>query len=136
VIELLRGVATAHAGIIASPEPLALFTGFGDSALNFQLRAWTDRHDSWGAVQSDLYVAVYKALSDAGIPIPFPQHDVHMDSAAPLAVHLVDGGGSGKRRASRSRYPPYATPSAARRYSLHYAWSAFHAGVVSSGILG
>ena len=34
--------------------------GFGDSALNFQLRVWTDRYDSWGAVQSDLYLAVYR----------------------------------------------------------------------------
>jgi small-conductance mechanosensitive channel len=93
VIELLRGVATGHEGVLASPEPLLWFTGFGDSALNFQMRVWTDRYDSWGALQSDLYLAIYKVLSDAGIQIPFPQRDVHIDSAVPLPVRVVDDAG-------------------------------------------
>ena len=98
VTELLRTVAAAYPGVLAFPEPLALFTGFGDSALNFQLRVWTDRSDSWVAVQSDLYLAIYKTLVEAGIPIPFPQHDVHIDNTAPLSVRVVDGsGGSGPR---------------------------------------
>jgi potassium efflux system protein len=93
VVGLLREVAAAHNGVIASPEPLALFTGFGDSALNFELRVWTDRYDSWVAVQSDLYLALHKALSAAGIVIPFPQRDVHIDSAAPLPVRVVETDG-------------------------------------------
>jgi small-conductance mechanosensitive channel len=97
VIELLRGMVTAHDGVLASPEPLLWFTGFGESALNFQIRVWTDRHDTWGALQSELYLATYKVLSDAGIQIPFPQRGVHIDSTAPLPVRVVDdGGGSGK----------------------------------------
>jgi potassium efflux system protein len=92
VIELLRGVATTHDGVLASPEPLLWFTGFGDSALNFEMRVWTDRA-VWGALQSELYLATYKVLSDAGIQIPFPQRDVHIDSAAPLPVRVVDDGG-------------------------------------------
>jgi potassium efflux system protein len=90
VIELLRGVAKAHDGVLAFPEPLFWFTGFGDSALNFQMRVWTDRYDSWGTLQSDLYLATYKVLSDAGIQIPFPQRDVHVDGAAPLPVRIVE----------------------------------------------
>jgi potassium efflux system protein len=92
VIELLRGVATAHEGVLASPEPLLWFTGFGDSALNFQMRVWTDRYDSWGGLQSELYLATYKVLSDAGIQIPFLRRDVHIDSTAPLPVRVVDDG--------------------------------------------
>jgi potassium efflux system protein len=92
VIELLREVATRHEGVLASPEPLLWFTGFGDSALNFQMRVWTDRYDSWGTLQSELYLTTYKVLSDAGIQIPFPQRDVHIDSAAPLPVRVVDDG--------------------------------------------
>jgi len=93
VTELLRSVAVAHDGVITSPAPSSQFTGFGDSALNFQLQVWTDRFDSWGAVQSELYLAVYKALTDAGIQIPFPQHDVHIDNTAPLPVRVVSGDG-------------------------------------------
>jgi len=92
IVDLLCKVALVHEGVIASPEPMALFTGFGDSALNFQLRVWTDRYDSWGAVQSTLYLAVYKALSDAGVEIPFPQRDVHVDSRTPVPVRVVGGG--------------------------------------------
>jgi potassium efflux system protein len=93
VVELLRGVAAAQDGVMPSPEPLALFTGFGDSALNFELRVWTDRYDSWGGVRSNLYLGIYKALSDAGIAIPFPQRDVRLDSRTPVPVRVVDDGG-------------------------------------------
>jgi potassium efflux system protein len=98
VIELLRGVVTGRDGVLASPEPLLWFTGFGDSALNFQVRVWTARYDSWGALQSELYLATYKVLSDAGIQIPFPQRDVHIEGTVPLPVRVVDDGGeTGKR---------------------------------------
>jgi small-conductance mechanosensitive channel len=45
-----------------------------------------------------LYLATYKVLSDAGIQIPFPQRDVHIEGAVPLPVRVVDDGGeTGKR---------------------------------------
>ena len=39
VIELLAEVARAHNEVLDDPEPQAIFTGFGDSALDFELRA-------------------------------------------------------------------------------------------------
>lgn len=57
---------------------VALFLGFGDSALNFELRAWTDRFDQWVVIRSDLSVAVYAALRDVGMEIPFPQREVRL----------------------------------------------------------
>jgi potassium efflux system protein len=91
VVDLLRGVAVAHEAVIGDPEPQALFMGFGDSALNFELRAWTDRADAWVPVQSDLYLALHAALTKAGITIPFPQRDVHLDAAQPVPVQVVGG---------------------------------------------
>jgi small-conductance mechanosensitive channel len=32
---------------------------------------------------------IEKALAEAGIGIPFPQRDVHVDAAAPLRVEVV-----------------------------------------------
>ena len=52
--------------------------GFGDSSLDFQLRAWT--RGDYVTVSSDLLVAVNNALTDAGIEIPFPQRDLHLRS--------------------------------------------------------
>jgi potassium-dependent mechanosensitive channel len=68
--------------VIAAPPPVALFLGFGDSALLFQLRAWTNRLDRHVVVRSELGVAVYAALQEAGFSIPFPQHEVRIHPPA------------------------------------------------------
>src|SRR5215469_12984830 len=65
-------------GVLANPAPVALFQGFGDSALNFELRAWTDHFEEWGAVRSRIVVAVNNRLKAEGIEIPFPQRDVNL----------------------------------------------------------
>jgi len=52
--------------------------GFGDSALNFEVRAWTARFEEWAAVHSQVAVAVNAALKAAGIEMPFPQRDVNL----------------------------------------------------------
>jgi len=78
VLELLTRVARAHAGVVAEPAPQALFLGFGDSALKFELRAWTAHFEDWLRIRSELGVAVYAALSEAKIEIPFPQQDVRI----------------------------------------------------------
>jgi len=78
VLELLRAVASAHPLVLAQPAPQAYFVGFGDSALNFELRAWTDRFDQWMAVKSDLNVLVYAALRESGMEIPFPQRELRL----------------------------------------------------------
>jgi potassium efflux system protein len=78
VIELLEEVARAHPDIIAKPAPSALFTGFGDSSLDFELRAWSESVDALSTVRSDLAVGVQEALAAAGIEVPFPQRDVYL----------------------------------------------------------
>jgi len=78
VLEILRNVATAHPKALADPAPVALCKGFGDSALKFELRAWTGDFDRWLTIKSDLNVAVYAALLDAGMEIPFPQREVRL----------------------------------------------------------
>ncbi len=77
VLEILRGVATAHPKALPDPPPVALCIGFGESALKFQLRAWT-RVDDAESFLSQVAIAVHDALSAAKIEIPFPQRDVHI----------------------------------------------------------
>ena len=79
VIALLTDVALAHPLVRGNPRPFTLFLGFGDSSLNFAVRAWTDSLD-WPIVRSDIAVAMNAALRDAGIEIPFPQRDLHVRS--------------------------------------------------------
>lgn len=78
VIDILVGVASDHPEVLSDPAPASLFLGFGDSSLNFQLRAWT--RTDFVRVSSDLLVATNNALASAGIEIPFPQRDLHVRS--------------------------------------------------------
>jgi small-conductance mechanosensitive channel len=78
VVALLTEVARASSGVLPEPAPLVLFVGFGDSALNFQVRVWTARYEEWLKTRSQLGLAILAALREAGIGIPFPQRDVHL----------------------------------------------------------
>jgi small-conductance mechanosensitive channel len=80
VIDLLLKVARERDDILDYPAPSALFVGFGDSSLDFELRGWTDRFDNFLRVKSALAVDVCGALAAAGIQIPFPQRDLHLKS--------------------------------------------------------
>jgi small-conductance mechanosensitive channel len=84
VVALLCEVARSHEDVLESPGPLALFLGFGASSLDFVLRSWTDReYDRTSAIRSELVLAIHRALSEAGIEIPFPQQDLHLASISP-----------------------------------------------------
>ncbi len=76
VLELLVAVARAHPSVLDDPEPVALFCGFGDSSLDFELRCWTT--EWFQRVRSEVAVGIDRALVEAGIEIPFPQRDVHV----------------------------------------------------------
>jgi small-conductance mechanosensitive channel len=78
VVALLTEVARSTPGVLPEPAPVVLFLGFGDSALNFQLRAWTAHFEEWIKTRSELGLAVHHALEKAGITIPFPQREVRV----------------------------------------------------------
>jgi potassium efflux system protein len=83
VLKILRNVTSGHKQVLKEPAPLALFTGFGSSSLDFRLLFWINRADERLRIQSEVNVAVNKALKDAGIEIPFQQHDLHIRSVDP-----------------------------------------------------
>jgi small-conductance mechanosensitive channel len=78
VIEVLEAVAGANPGVLEKPQPQCLFMGYGDSSINFELRAWTDQFDNWRAIRSELASAVYDAVHAAGMSFPFPQREVRL----------------------------------------------------------
>jgi potassium efflux system protein len=93
VMDLLVRSARGHPDVLNNPAPEALFLGFGDSALNFSLRAWVGSFDRFVRVRSDLYQSVNSALKEAGIEIPFPQRDLHLRSVSPEAGSLLEKSG-------------------------------------------
>ncbi len=89
VLKLLVDVAAAEDRILERPAPSALFVQFGDSSLDFRLRAWTARSHEWMRIRSDLNVAINRALGEAEIEIPFPQRDLHLRSVDAQAGQVL-----------------------------------------------
>ena len=83
VREILETIARAHPEVITdgrAPEPRALFMGFGDSSLDFELRVRIQRIERRFQVTSDLNFSIDQAFRDANVTIPFPQRDLHVIS--------------------------------------------------------
>lgn len=95
VIQLLGEVADRHGLVEKEPKPQVLFTDFGESALLFELRYWADVLKANAAqVGSDLRQMIAGAFAENGIVIAFPQRDLHLDTARPLAVKIVPPSGA------------------------------------------
>jgi potassium efflux system protein len=71
----------AHPDVLVEPPYSVFFVGFGDSALNFEIRAYVDSIDKRLRVTHALNVAIERALREAGIGIPFPQREVILRAA-------------------------------------------------------
>ena len=69
VVELLKRTAVAHPGVTKEPTPHVYVTNFSAGAVTFKLRGWTDRHEDWAQLRSDLSVAVNDALAREKIAI-------------------------------------------------------------------
>jgi small-conductance mechanosensitive channel len=82
MLDLLLAVARGHRDVLAYPAPAALFLGFGESSLDFELRVWTDDFDHWVGIRSELCLDLHRALSEAGIEVPYPTRilNVKMES--------------------------------------------------------
>ena len=81
VKEALMKVAASHEHVLEEPAPVARFTGFGDSSLDFDLLLWVDAPEMQYTIHSDINYAIDAAFREAGISIPFPQRDLHIRSS-------------------------------------------------------
>jgi potassium efflux system protein len=85
VERILLEVANAHPDVIKNnPEYSArvVFMDFGESSLDFQLRAYVPDVDRRLRISSDLRFAIDRAFRANGIEIPFPQRDLHIRSGS------------------------------------------------------
>ena len=76
--------------VLQYPEPTCLVTGFGESAINLELRIWIeDPENGVGNVKSEVFLKLWDGLKACAIAIPYPQHDIHLDG--PVEIKLADG---------------------------------------------
>jgi len=76
VTELLIQAAKSVEDVLEDPAPNAFFVGLGASSLDFKVVAWCDASKAF-AVAVAVRRAVYIALEEAGIDIPFAQMVIH-----------------------------------------------------------
>ena len=75
---VLLEAAQSVESVVHDPEPRVRFVEMGDSALIFRVQGWIDEPALRGSCIDGLNTAIYKALGQADIEIPFPQRVVHV----------------------------------------------------------
>ncbi len=85
---VLEGALATIDWKLEEPTSVVFLKGFGDSSVDWQLRIWCKAEDYWKTHEAGVRAAKY-ALDQAGIGIPFPQMDVHLDAPVVKAI----GGG-------------------------------------------
>ncbi len=78
--KLLLQAARDNPIVLDEPRPTAVFSEFGDSALEFSLRMFIPNIDNLFKVRHEIHTAIDRAFRQAGIEIAFPQRDIHVRS--------------------------------------------------------
>ncbi|MDA0149941.1 small-conductance mechanosensitive channel MscS [Vibrio sp. LaRot3] len=75
---VIREVLEKDERILKNPDIQIGVVALADSSVNFVVRPWCKTADYWD-VYFDSTQAIKEALDEAGIEIPFPQMDVHLN---------------------------------------------------------
>ncbi|USG60867.1 mechanosensitive ion channel [Sneathiella marina] len=79
-IALIEATAAEVSRVLKDPAPKCLMRGFGDSAIDLELRFWiADPESGCRNVSSEVLVKLWQAFKEAGVGIPFPQRDVRVE---------------------------------------------------------
>jgi len=92
--EILLRIAGEHPLILKEPAPSVIFSNFGDSSLDFDLRVFVQNPNRMTVIHQ-LHQAINDAFNKEGLEIPFPQRDAHLDTPKPLDVRIVDRNSTG-----------------------------------------
>ncbi len=76
--ELMLKVAGDNPRVLSDPPPQVLFTDFGASSLDFELRAFVGDVDDYPRAIDELHQGIDDAFRQAGLSMSFPQMDVHV----------------------------------------------------------
>jgi len=75
---VLEKAAAGVPGRLDEPAPQVFLQQLGGSSVDWQVRVWCNTDDYWDICQATVR-AVKQEMDAAGIGIPFPQMDVHLD---------------------------------------------------------
>jgi len=89
IVEVLKEVADRNPNCLDEPEPIILFRGFGDSALEFLFGVWFAKED-FIELRNSIYREIKERFDQEGIEIPFPHRTLYTGSATdPFPVTIL-----------------------------------------------
>jgi len=80
--------------VLTSPKATALFLGYGQSALNFEVRFWAPRPQMVPELRSDVALSIAAAFTKAGIQVPVLLGDLSVINADETGRRAAVGQGS------------------------------------------
>jgi len=89
-IAVVQEVVDRHPLVMRDPRPVITFEEFGDNSLLLRVRLYVDQLDKRLAIASELRLEINRRFNAEGIVVAFPQRDVHLDTARPLDIRLVN----------------------------------------------
>ncbi|MEX1147628.1 MAG: mechanosensitive ion channel domain-containing protein [Sphingomonadales bacterium] len=93
-MKLILEAADETERVLKNPDPKCLIKGFGDSAVELELRMWIgDPQNGVSNVASDVLYRIWTKFHEHGVEIPFPQRDLHVVSAPGLKELGLGGEG-------------------------------------------
>jgi small-conductance mechanosensitive channel len=79
VRDILLDIAKTHPHVMPVPAPTVFLTGFGDSAINFEL-GWLVRNIGDGpGIKSDVCFSILERFQAEGIEMPYPQRVIRIE---------------------------------------------------------
>ena len=84
VREVLLEAARAHEEVQGIPAPAVLFSGFGATALSFELVCFVEDVERASRVKSDLHYAIFKLFAEAGLRMDPPSQTALTIDAAQI----------------------------------------------------
>ncbi len=90
--------------VLETPAPVCLLKGFGDSAVNLELRFWIhDPRNGTANVRSEVMLGIWDRFRAHDIEFPFPQRDLHIPDLEALTDQFAERFGQASPQAPAPR---------------------------------
>ena len=76
---LMAEAAASSARVLATPKPTVWMRGFGDNAVEHEIRVWiSDPEAGVASVRSDILNRLWALFKEHKVSLPFPQRDIRV----------------------------------------------------------
>ncbi len=83
--QVIQSILHTHRDVLDDPQPQVWMKEFAASAVLFHVQYFIDlKYNGRLEVRSEILMAIWDGFLEAGIRIPYPQLDIHLDRTAPV----------------------------------------------------